>query len=87
MIKKLKVGDRWSGCEKAPFGDDHESYAETELREAAEAWINAEEADCNTDDVCDTLSGLHMDRLLVCTLAPKTDEVLGGAGPSQQYAL
>jgi hypothetical protein len=44
----------------------HESYTDSELREAAEAWINVEEA----DDVCDALSGLHMDRLL----APKTDE-------------
>jgi hypothetical protein len=63
MIKKLKVV---CPAVKGSFCDDHESYTDSELREAAEAWINVEEA----DDVCDALSGLHMDRLL----APKTDE-------------
>jgi hypothetical protein len=63
MIKKLKVG---CPAVKGSFCDDHESYTDSELREAAEAWINVEEA----DDVCDALSGLHMDRLL----ASKTDE-------------
>ena len=75
MIKnlKLKVGfpARYYSCSTAvrgpfKFCDDHESYADSELREAAEAWINVEEV----DGACDALSGLHMDRLL----APKTDE-------------
>ena len=59
MIKKLKVG---CPAVRGSFCDDYdsESYTESELREAAEAWINVEEA----DDVCDAFSGLHMDRLL-----------------------
>ena len=63
MIKKLKVG---CPAVKGSFCDDHESYTESELREAAEAWVNFEES----DDVCDALSGLHINRLL----ASKTDE-------------
>ena len=41
MIKKLKVG---CPAVKGPFCDNHESYTDSELREAAEAWINVEEA-------------------------------------------
>ena len=60
---------------KGSFCDDHESYTDPELRDAAEAWINVEEA----DDVCDARSGLHMDRLL----APKTDEEQASTGSMQ----
>ena len=65
MIKKPKL-ELGGPAVKGSFCDDHESYTESELREAAEAWVNFEES----DDVCDALSGLHIDRLL----ASKTDE-------------